>query len=68
MQRVAGKQQHAVAVLLDRARTRLDEIDAALTRLEHGTYGGCERCRREIAAARLDAQPATRRCVDCATR
>ncbi len=42
--------------------TRLDEIDAALSRIAEGTYGRCEVCGEPIAAARLDARPFTARC------
>jgi RNA polymerase-binding protein DksA len=55
-----------VAELLERARVRLTEIDAALRRFEGGAYGVCESCGTEIPGERLEAQPAARRCVDCA--
>jgi DnaK suppressor protein len=41
----------------------LDEVDAALARLEGGTYGKCEVCGKPIAAARLEAMPMARRCI-----
>jgi RNA polymerase-binding transcription factor DksA len=56
-----------VAELLDRARARLGEIDAALGRFDQGAYGVCELCGTAIPAPRLEAQPAARRCVVCAT-
>jgi RNA polymerase-binding transcription factor DksA len=43
-----------------------DEIDAALARLDAGTYGECETCGSAIAAARLEALPWTTHCVQCA--
>jgi DnaK suppressor protein len=51
--------------LQGRERHELDEIDAALTRLEAGRYGLCEACRGPIPLARLRAMPATRRCANC---
>lgn len=51
-----------------RERHQLDEILAALNRLETGTYGVCEACSRAIPLARLRALPATRYCVDCQSR
>lgn len=36
--------------------------------LEQGTYGTCADCGKEIPAARLEAMPATVRCVDCQRR
>jgi DnaK suppressor protein len=49
--------------LLARARTDLEEVDAALGRLATGTYGVCEVCGRPIPGERLEARPAARRCV-----
>jgi RNA polymerase-binding protein DksA len=44
----------------------LREVEAALERIEQGTYGKCQQCGEEIAAARLDALPYTPFCVRCA--
>ena len=44
----------------------LGEIDAALARIETGTYGTCTNCGKEIAVGRLEAQPWASRCIDCA--
>ena len=49
----------------------LDElraIDAALARLDAGTYGQCVDCNGDIPLARLHAQPAASRCIACQTR
>jgi len=43
----------------------LNKIDAALRRLEEGTYGGCFECGEEISGARLRALPFAVRCKDC---
>jgi DnaK suppressor protein len=43
----------------------LNKIDAALRRLEEGTYGNCFECGDEIAEARLKALPFAVRCKDC---
>ncbi len=45
---------------------RLAEIEAALARLDAGTFGVCERCGRRIEARRLEAMPETRYCLRCA--
>jgi DnaK suppressor protein len=42
----------------------IEEIRAALVRIENGTYGICLDCGRRIDAARLDAIPWTRYCAD----
>ncbi len=52
--------------LVRQAAARLEEIDAALARVEAGTYGGCERCGRPIPAERLEVRPTARTCVGCA--
>lgn len=41
----------------------LDEVERALGKLEDGTYGKCEVCGEDIAAARLEAMPAARYCI-----
>jgi DnaK suppressor protein len=43
----------------------LNKIDAALRRLDEGTYGDCFECGDEIAEARLRALPFAVRCKDC---
>jgi DnaK suppressor protein len=55
-----------VEALVRQARAHLVEVDAALARIEAGTYGTCERCGRPIAVARLEARPVARTCVVCA--
>lgn len=52
---------------LDQARDDIDELDRAAERLEAGTYGFCESCGKGIAGQRLEALPAVRTCIDCAT-
>jgi RNA polymerase-binding protein DksA len=46
----------------------LSEIDAALRRIEDGTYGTCTNCGREIPRERLEAQPWASLCIDCKRR
>ncbi|OYN94669.1 TraR/DksA family transcriptional regulator [Propionibacteriaceae bacterium ES.041] len=50
------------------ARDQLQRIDAALERLDEGTYGVCANCGRPIGDERLEALPTTTLCVDCARR
>ena len=45
----------------------IGDIDSALASIDAGTYGVCEVCGRPIPSARLEARPATTRCVDCAS-
>jgi len=44
----------------------LQECNAALARLEAGTFGVCEKCHRAIAKGRLQVCPYARYCVACA--
>jgi RNA polymerase-binding transcription factor DksA len=43
----------------------IDEIDAALARVEAGTYGRCTRCQAEIPEERLELRPFAGTCVAC---
>lgn len=43
-------------------------IDAALARIEVGTYGTCVDCGSRIAPERLDARPQAARCLPCQIR
>jgi RNA polymerase-binding protein DksA len=42
------------------------DVQAALARIEDGSYGVCSRCGEEIGEARLRAVPEATRCVNCA--
>ncbi|MFP6663536.1 MAG: TraR/DksA family transcriptional regulator [Deltaproteobacteria bacterium] len=52
-------------ILSGRDRAKLQQIDAALTRINKGAYGECEECELEIAEDRLKALPFSRLCVIC---
>ncbi len=43
----------------------LGDIEAALARLQAGTYGQCTDCGVTIPPARLNAYPTAKRCIDC---
>ena len=43
----------------------LDALDAALARIEAGSYGECTDCGVNIPAARLQATPEAPRCIHC---
>ena len=62
---IAFERQQVVA-LLDQARRRLADVEAAVRNVEAGIYGICETCGRPIAAERLAARPSARTCIDCA--
>jgi RNA polymerase-binding transcription factor DksA len=60
---------HVTTQLLAAARQQLVDTEAALARLDEGTYGLCADCTTPISAERLKILPAARYCVACqATR
>lgn len=50
--------------VLETLEAEITELDAALERVEHGSYGICEACHEPIPEARLEARPTARFCVD----
>jgi RNA polymerase-binding transcription factor DksA len=46
----------------------LSEVENALGKFDGGTYGTCESCGNPIAPARLEAKPAARFCINCASK
>ena len=46
----------------------LAEIDAALRRIDEGSFGTCRGCGRPIAEERLEALPWATLCIDCRRR
>jgi DnaK suppressor protein len=53
--------------LNENEQAQVAEIDAALARIEDGTYGVCEDCNEPIESRRLEAIPWARRCFTCET-
>ena len=54
--------------LHERAERQLQQTDAALARLDEGTFGACQSCGRPIAPERLEALPWAALCIDCQRR
>ncbi|MGC9323587.1 MAG: TraR/DksA family transcriptional regulator [Desulfomonilia bacterium] len=52
-------------LLTTRERQKLDQIDAALQRMDQGEYGFCEDCGENIPVGRLRAMPFATLCVKC---
>ena len=61
------EQQRDLA-LRERSRAELEKVEAALRRLDDGTYGLCASCGNPIAPERLEAIPWTPICIDCARK
>jgi RNA polymerase-binding protein DksA len=51
--------------LIENEEEELREIDAALERLEKGTFGLCERCKEPIPRSRLKIIPYAKLCIEC---
>jgi RNA polymerase-binding transcription factor DksA len=56
---------HVTARLIDAAHQQLAETEAAIARLNAGTYGRCVHCQETINPERLEVLPAARYCVSC---
>ena len=59
-------ERQQVAALIEQARRRLADVDAALARAAAGEYGRCASCGGAIAPERLAARPHAGTCIDCA--
>jgi DnaK suppressor protein len=55
-----------IGALVRHSQLHVVEIDAALKRLDTGTYGICEECGGAIGEGRLEARPVARTCIQCA--
>ena len=69
-QAAAGTQvfeQERELAMRERAELHLQAVEAALARLDDGSYGTCARCGGPIAAERLDALPWAVHCIACQT-
>ena len=54
--------------LLGSDKDALDHIDAAIERIENGSYGQCDTCGVKIPNSRLEAIPYAALCVQCASQ
>jgi RNA polymerase-binding transcription factor DksA len=50
--------------LLEQLEAEIGDLDAALRKIDEGTYGICEVCGKEIEPGRLEAVPGTRTCIE----
>ena len=54
--------------IIESLEAQLNEIDAALSRIDDGTYGKCEACGKPIGDERLEARPTARFCIEDAAK
>jgi DnaK suppressor protein len=59
-------EREQIAALLIQATGRLNALDAALARVQAGTYGICVSCGTTIPTGRLRARPEATTCIRCA--
>jgi len=52
----------------ERQSRKLHAIEAALQRIDDGVFGLCLHCDEAIAAGRLEIDPATEHCINCAEK
>lgn len=60
-----GFEDELTAGLLSLEANQLEEIDAALQRVDRGTYGICLTCEKPIPRKRLEILPFAKRCLKC---
>lgn len=63
-----AQMEHLAFATLEQGQKTLAEVEAALHRMDRGTYGVCESCGEDIPEARLRALPWARYCLKCAER
>ena len=61
----AIQQQQMQLANLKKAEIRIDQIKAALKRIEEGTYGYCVNCEETLSDERLQAMPEAPLCTNC---
>lgn len=61
----ANMERERAQSLSAHARRILEEIDAALRRMDDESYGTCERCGKQIEVDRLEALPYATLCMEC---
>ena len=61
-------EQEFTLSLLQNEEETLDQIEAALERIEDGIYGSCVECDGRITKTRLNAIPYTPFCIKCAQK
>jgi DnaK suppressor protein len=62
------QEQRKLAEVGEVEHREIAQIDAALARIDAGTYGVCRECGEEIEPKRLEAVPYAATCADCADR
>ena len=64
----ALQDQQVARHLKERLKAQLASIDAALRRIDNGTYGTCPICKQTIPEERLEMMPEIAACAPCRER
>lgn len=64
----ATAERTEVLGLVESLKRQVDSVDAALGKIDAGTYGVCATCGEQIGADRMEFRPTSVRCMDCKTR
>lgn len=64
----ATSERAKVLSFVEGLTNRLHDVEAALSRVDRGSYGQCERCGKDIPPERLEAVPTARLCINCAQK
>lgn len=60
-----AEEREKAFLLASKSGRLLYHIDEALRRIKDKTFGKCQECGEEISAARLEAVPHARLCINC---
>ncbi len=61
----AMAERSEVMGIVENVHVLLEDVDAALVKVDDGTYGTCESCGLKIDEARIEYRPTSRFHVDC---
>lgn len=64
----AGERENeeVLNALESEAKVEIQHLSNAITRMENGSYGICQKCGEGISKERLEVQPAAENCIECA--
>jgi DnaK suppressor protein len=64
----SSEERSQVIAVVRALRSNLRDVERALSKMDAGTYGICERCGQAISSERLEALPWAVLCFDCKQR
>jgi DnaK suppressor protein len=64
----ATAERTEVLGIVESLKDQLDAVDAALRKVDDGTYGICSSCGKPISEARLEGKPESIYCIDCQSK